>query len=591
MPQIKLQHVITCSSQDKNQCADNLLKGDSYKKWKGAGPGEKQIAAVFQFEKSSKVYSIDIGNEGSAFVEVLVGCSSNTEDDYKVILVASSLMSPVESRNGIKMNRVRIFGPSDLCKSVSNQKWDRAKIICTQPFNKHVQYGLSFVRFHSPPSDVPEEHTPKSTKPSETIGGFHLRVEKESVPTLTAGSLFASRNTAKVQSVVGAPAVRAAARDSLNHPALQQTPPTKDNSAGKASDLPRKDNIKREHKNSNHAKEQKPAASTSAIPQTRKCREEEKVDFYSIMRGVVFALSGYQNPVRGQIREMAVEMGAKYRPDWMPECTHLICAFANTPKFNQVLRKGGKIVKKAWIEDCYTKKNRMPWKRYQLKDRNSSSSDSETEDEEWKPSNAKEDLEPDLKRHSQAIKKDTRTEITQTQTVSDCEGETHETADDLQTKEDLSDSASVDTEDEINRVKEEQEDLLKKSSDPFEQLTDEEPMDQSSIAGTAAALEDLPLPELPSFFSGKRFFLYGDLGGYEEKRQIVRHITAYNGTIEDYMCDGISYVITSSAWDDNFYEALADNPSLQFVQPQWIYVCSEEKNLAPHQPYVIVPAG
>ena len=76
--------------------------------------------------------------------------------------------------------------------------------------------------------------------------------------------------------------------------------------------------------------------------------------------GVVIALSGFKNPFRGELREKALEMGAKYEADWGPSCTHLMyvcmdihslkafdsnllimsflssCAFANTPKFNQV---------------------------------------------------------------------------------------------------------------------------------------------------------------------------------------------------------------------------------------------------------------
>jgi len=40
---------------------------------------------LFKFEKASPVHSIDIGNEGSAFVEVLVGKSSaKTDHDYQV---------------------------------------------------------------------------------------------------------------------------------------------------------------------------------------------------------------------------------------------------------------------------------------------------------------------------------------------------------------------------------------------------------------------------------------------------------------------------------------------------------------------------
>lgn len=40
-----------------------------------------------QFEKEEQVHSIDIGNEGSAFIEVLVGNSSAVRDqDYEVSL-------------------------------------------------------------------------------------------------------------------------------------------------------------------------------------------------------------------------------------------------------------------------------------------------------------------------------------------------------------------------------------------------------------------------------------------------------------------------------------------------------------------------
>ena len=45
-------------------------------------------------------------------------------------------MTPVESRNETNRNSVRMFGPEKLNKSVAAQKWDRVKIVCTQPFNK-----------------------------------------------------------------------------------------------------------------------------------------------------------------------------------------------------------------------------------------------------------------------------------------------------------------------------------------------------------------------------------------------------------------------------------------------------------------------
>lgn len=43
-----------------------------------------------------------------------------------------------------------------------------------------------------------------------------------------------------------------------------------------------------------------------------------------IMKGVRFVLSGYQNPYRGELRDKAVRMGAKYEANWGPGCTHLM---------------------------------------------------------------------------------------------------------------------------------------------------------------------------------------------------------------------------------------------------------------------------
>lgn len=61
---------------------------------------------------------------------------------------------------------------------------------------------------------------------------------------------------------------------------------------------------------------------------------------------MVFALSGFVNPERAAIRSQALEMGAEYRPDWTSDCTILVCAFSNTPKFRQVKSDGATIVSK-----------------------------------------------------------------------------------------------------------------------------------------------------------------------------------------------------------------------------------------------------
>ncbi|TKW19602.1 hypothetical protein SEVIR_4G031100v4 [Setaria viridis] len=79
-------------------------------------------------------------------------------------------------------------------------------------------------------------------------------------------------------------------------------------------------------------------------------------DFSKLLDGVVFVLSGFVNPERGMLRSQALDMGAEYRPDWTSDCTLLVCAFANTPKFRQVQADNGTIISKDWI--CESHKQR-----------------------------------------------------------------------------------------------------------------------------------------------------------------------------------------------------------------------------------------
>ncbi|XP_057525928.1 DNA-repair protein XRCC1 isoform X1 [Amaranthus tricolor] len=89
-----------------------------------------------------------------------------------------------------------------------------------------------------------------------------------------------------------------------------------------------------------------------------------KLEFSKLLEGVVFALSGFVNPERGILRSQALEMGAEYKQDWNSECTLLVCAFHNTPKFRQVEADGGTIVAKEWIKECYTQKKLVDIETY-----------------------------------------------------------------------------------------------------------------------------------------------------------------------------------------------------------------------------------
>lgn len=46
--------------------------------------------------------------------------------------------------------------------------------------------------------------------------------------------------------------------------------------------------------------------------------------FSELLRGVVFAMSGYENPYRSNLRSKAMEMGAMYKNNWDQSCTHLM---------------------------------------------------------------------------------------------------------------------------------------------------------------------------------------------------------------------------------------------------------------------------
>ncbi|KAA8541838.1 hypothetical protein F0562_022990 [Nyssa sinensis] len=90
----------------------------------------------------------------------------------------------------------------------------------------------------------------------------------------------------------------------------------------------------------------------------------DKRNFSKLLDGVVFVLSGFVNPERSALRSQALEMGAEYQPDWNSDCTLLVCAFPNTPKFRQVEADSGTIVSKEWISECYTQKKLVDIESY-----------------------------------------------------------------------------------------------------------------------------------------------------------------------------------------------------------------------------------
>nr|XP_022340749.1 DNA repair protein XRCC1-like [Crassostrea virginica] len=622
MPIIKPQHVVSFSNAETNHPAENLLKPEGTYKWK-VPPG-KPATIVLQFEKVTEIHSIDIGNEGSAFVEVLVGKSTATsEQDYEVLLVASSFMTPVESRNETNRNSVRMFGPEKLNKSVAAQKWDRVKIVCTQPFNKTASYGLSFITFHSPPAANEQKEKESGTK---KIGAFTLKPESED--PISTGSIFGKKKEVTTP-LTGAAAVRAAsklAEESRGTPGKNtEIKPVKKEATLSDKPSTSQGGSKRKHAVSDDEDEAPPprppmkkqSTSISSVASSSKGADKPKIKrtksdtsghskpFHKLMEGVVFVLSGFQNPFRGELRDKAQEMGAEYKPDWKKGCTHLICAFQNTPKYNQVKGKG-KIVKKEWIQHMYKQKTALPWRKYRLGDADTpeGTSEEESENEDHTPAKKQPVKNTTSKEKVKQLPEKPSTKSKSKKGVNfdedtDSEGGDAPYGGDT--------DSGGDTEDELERVKAK---LASESKDsnPYGDSTDEdEPAKKSKLSPskdtsdpkpstsqhsgalkTGEDSDDSGLPELPDYFTDKHFFLYGDFPG-SERRLLTRYITAYDGEIEEYMNDKVHFVITNSDWDKNFDDALSDHPQLVFVKPKWIHMCHEKEKLMPYQHYIVIP--
>ncbi|ESN98732.1 hypothetical protein HELRODRAFT_188891 [Helobdella robusta] len=503
MPDIKLSKVISVSSEDKNYPAENILKCGEFKKWKCLA-GETKATIVIQLSQASVIDQIHIGNEGSAFVEVLVGRSSLNIDAFQVILMASSFMTPLESRNVQNVNKVRLFKKEHLSQTAANEKWDLVKIVCSQPFNKidlgsfklKSQSELSLSRlgvgslFES--SKMNKQSATAASSPSSTSSAMSVAATLRNASTTlqtsgkvvgspsggnSGGGVIGSDNSSSSCGKSGSSSSRGSGSaveriDKDNNPKLKRTfnqhigmnyDDDDDDDDGGDYDIPKKkfkndhdlpfkdkqddreeisskgrnsnvnnnnnnfyhnnnnnfnhnnnnnknNNDKNDKKNksdssnrrmentnnnfnnnnklnsnstninknfinltSNNINNNKTSNKTNTFDKS-KCKKSRtnswrttkpKVSFHRLMDDVRFVLSGFQNPLRSQLRDKALDMGAKYEADWSKNCTHLICAFENTPKYNQV--KGfGRIVSKEWIVDCFKEEVLLPWRMYRL---------------------------------------------------------------------------------------------------------------------------------------------------------------------------------------------------------------------------------
>ena len=67
------------------------------------------------------------------------------------------------------------------------------------------------------------------------------------------------------------------------------------------------------------------------------------------------------------LHQLALGMGAKFEQSWRSYCTHLICAYSDTPKYKEVKESGfGFIVSPSWIVDSHKAGKKLPEKLYDI---------------------------------------------------------------------------------------------------------------------------------------------------------------------------------------------------------------------------------
>ncbi|KAI9559746.1 D repair protein XRCC1 [Daphnia sinensis] len=615
MAPIKLHRVISFSSEDPNQPTENLIKDGAYRKWRCKSGGEQKAWVELQLEKPTLISAIDIGNHGSAFIEILVGRSGCPDEEYKTLLNSATFMTPQECRNETNLQRVRIFKYQDLNKATLTEKWDRVRVVCTQPFNKHLQYGISFITVHAPE----EESSSKVQNPkSIDFGMFKLKEELTDDP-IKQGSLFSrfkSSQSPMNSSPSTQPGAIRAASQSLASVALAQSEkeamsilkqsPKKDG----RPDIKLTDKLKAlQHQSPTASKTLSTSAEIQALP-SRKLVESDRIrssvpstppptkppkrkidenklknstpthsrkeetakrkeppsspspgvehlgkkqritkPFNRLLDDVVVVLSGFQNPLRSQLRDKLQALGATYKPEWNASCTHLVCAFYNTPKFLEVKGKG-KIVKKNWVEDCYAKRKRLPWRRYCL-DKNDRGE--ESEDEISAGPEEQNAISPAPKRNNNVAASVSNT------TSSNCT--TPKTSKIKEDEDDYGGSTEVDevdTDDEI--------DMMKKKILQEQNLS-----------------KDL---RSSNIYNDSKFLLGKDLSE-DVKEELTRYVTDLQGQVVPKRRSSIAYFVTDNPDDASIAKVLAKNKDIKIVKSDWIRECKKQHALVTLDPFLI----
>ncbi|XP_063160834.1 protein XNDC1N [Candoia aspera] len=171
MAPLRIRCVVSFSSQDPKYPVDNLLLEENIQPWLCCPlDRSRQLKAELQLEQASCIGYIDVGNCGSAFLQIDVGRSSWPPDqNYLTLLPTTTLMMPADAKLNNNRSGVRMFKEGDLLASALAEKWDRVRLTCSQPFNRHAQFGLSFIRIRTPRDAENSQVDPAASSPCQVL--------------------------------------------------------------------------------------------------------------------------------------------------------------------------------------------------------------------------------------------------------------------------------------------------------------------------------------------------------------------------------------------------------------------------------------
>ncbi|NWT62012.1 XRCC1 protein, partial [Erythrocercus mccallii] len=111
MAPVKISYVVSFSSQDPKYPAENLMSEDGIQPWLGCPKDHsRQLSVELQLERASLIGFVDVGNYGSAFLQIEVGRSSwPCDQPYLTLVPTVTLMTPADSKLDQNRCGVRMF--------------------------------------------------------------------------------------------------------------------------------------------------------------------------------------------------------------------------------------------------------------------------------------------------------------------------------------------------------------------------------------------------------------------------------------------------------------------------------------------------